>query len=426
MPSQSKLKSPQVIQTIPYSKLSDADLVVDAVYESKPGTTMEGEALSTLLTGVGNQGGFRAAGKGDDKKLVLLYTSTEDIDWPDSLDPTTGRFLYFGDNKRPGNELHSTPRQGNRILRNVFNLLHRNPPLRSSIPPFLVFQKFPTPSGSRSFQFKGLAVPGFNGLPPTDDLVAVWKVSKGHRFQNYRAVFTILDVPTVHRAWINDLLCGKTHSQHEPLVWREWIEKGTYSPLTAESTSIIRTRDEQVPNTPLKVSILNVVWNHFDGHASTFESFAARLFQWHEPRATIDAITRSSVDGGRDAVGRYLIGIADDPIYAKFSLEAKCYCPPLNDKSGTSVGVNEVARLISRIRFRQFGVLVTTSVIGVRAYSEVREDGHPIVFICGKDIADILVDCGFNTPSLVQSMLTNEFPTAQDSVTQGGGVDARP
>ncbi|MCP1762460.1 O-acetyl-ADP-ribose deacetylase (regulator of RNase III) [Bradyrhizobium japonicum] len=36
-------------------------------------------------------------------------------------------------------------------------------------------------------------------------------------------------------------------------------------------------------------------------------------------------------------------------------LEAKCY------GSGNSVGVREMSRLISRLRHRQFGVLVTTS-----------------------------------------------------------------
>ena len=29
----------------------------------------------------------------------------------------------------------------------------------------------------------------------TADLVAVWKTTKGQRFQNYRAVFTVLDAP---------------------------------------------------------------------------------------------------------------------------------------------------------------------------------------------------------------------------------------
>ena len=92
-------------------------------------------------------------------------------------------------------------------------------------------------------------------------------------------------------------------------------------------------------------------------------------------------------------------------------LEAKCYRPPSNGRRANSVGVKDVSRLISRIRHRQFGVLVTTSVVARQAYEEVREDRHPIIFICGKDIADILTVRGLNTPTLVKEMLKNEFPS---------------
>ena len=74
------------------------------------------------------------------------------------------------------------------------------------------------------------------------------------------------------------------------------------------------------------------------------------------------------------------------------------------------MGVREVSRLISRIRHREFGVLITTSVIAQRAYEEVREDRHPIVFICGRDIAEILIATGYNTPKLVKGFLMAKFP----------------
>lgn len=70
-----------------------------------------------------------------------------------------------------------------------------------------------------------------------------------------------------------------------------------------------------------------------------------------------------------------------------------------------------MARLISRLRQRQFGVFVTTSVVARQAYKEVREDGHPIIFISGRDITRILIDKGWNTPELVRAMLEGEFPT---------------
>ena len=117
----------------------------------------------------------------------------------------------------------------------------------------------------------------------------------------------------------------------------------------------------------------------------------------------------------RDAVGRYLLGLSDDPVYAEFSLEAKCYQPGFNGKSVNRIGVKEVSRLISRIRHRQFGVLVTTSVVHKQAYQEVREDRHPIIFISGRDIAEILVRAGFNTPQAVTTFLEIEFPTEVDN-----------
>ena len=256
------------------------------------------------MPGIGNLGGIRVAGHGDDKKFVILYSSGEDKDWPDRLDLNTGQFVYFGDNKSPGHELHDTGPGGNRILRRVFDLLHATPPDRKRIPPFFIFKKYPTPRSSRSVQFKGLAAPGFTGLPATSDLVAVWKTSKGQRFQNYQATFSVLDAPVINRAWLCDLANGNSLTTNVPEAWSEWVSKGRYRALTAESTTVIRGRDEQVPDSRTKIEILETVWLHFKEAPYAFEAFAARLFQMHDQRVIIDEITRAAVDGGRDAVGK--------------------------------------------------------------------------------------------------------------------------
>lgn len=291
----------------------------------------------------------------------------------------------------------------------MFGLLHAFPPELLRIPPFFVFRKSPTDKSARSVQFKGLAVPGFLGLPATADLVAVWKTSVGQRFQNYRATFTILDVPVIKRAWLGDLVAGNPLAEGAPKAWADWVKNGRYKPLVAKSTTVIRSQEEQTPSTSASIAILKTVWEHFEGAPHAFEAFAARIFQMHDPRVIIDQITRASVDGGRDAVGRYLLGLPDDPVYTEFSLEAKCYAPPIMGGIVNTVGVKDVSRLISRIRHREFGVLVTTSVISRQAYEEVREDRHPIIFFSGKDIVDILTKNGFNTPSLVENLLRREF-----------------
>lgn len=98
-------------------------------------------------------------------------------------------------------------------------------------------------------------------------------------------------------------------------------------------------------------------------------------------------LTRPWRDGGRDAIGRYAIrqpSKANHPLTIDCALEAKCYAKT------NSVGVRQMSRLISRIRYRQFGIMVTTSYVDKQAYEEVVEDGHPILIVSATDIASIL------------------------------------
>src|SRR6202012_4030652 len=113
---------------------------------------------------------------------------------------------------------------------------------------------------------------------------------------------------------------------------------------------------------------------------------------------------RPSVDGGRDAIGTYRVGPLADRIALDFALEAKCYAPE------NGVGVKELSRLISRLRHRQFGILITTSFLGQQAYQELRSDRQPVVVISGADIAGILVKAGLGTPETVRNWLEAEFP----------------
>jgi hypothetical protein len=131
---------------VSHQDLSTSDLIVDAIYEG--GVGLPGEPLSKVMPGVGNLGGFRAAGKGKDKKFVVLYTSGEDKDWPDSLDLSTGQFVYYGDNKSPGHELHDTQPGGNAILRRVFELLH------SSFSGSIRRRRVPDPFSSKGWPYR--------------------------------------------------------------------------------------------------------------------------------------------------------------------------------------------------------------------------------------------------------------------------------
>ena len=398
-------------QIIPFEKLETADLIVDAVYEGGSTGQLSGEPISKLLPGCGNMGGFRMAGRGLDKNFVVLFTTGSDKNWPDTIDLNTGQFVYFGDNKTPGHELHDTKKGGNKNLRHVFDLLHSEPAQRALIPPFFIFQNYPTGNSKRSVQFKGLAVPGSPNLSATEDLVALWKTTNNQRFQNYKSVFSILNVPVLKRCWLNELSAGRRGVEQAPPEFVDWEGRGNYNLLLSEPTTVIRSVEEQRPDSKLKTDVLGAVFDHFTVNPNAFEHFAAGIFQMHEgKRVIIDEITQASVDGGRDAIGRYLLGVPDDPVYVDFALEAKCYQPGANGAKVNSVGVKEVARLISRLRHRQFGVLVTTSVIGRQAYQEVREDRHPIVFLSGKDISEILIHHGYNSIVRVNEFLASNYP----------------
>jgi hypothetical protein len=100
-----------------------------------------------------------------------------------------------------------------------------------------------------------------------------------------------------------------------------------------------------------------------------------------------------------DAVGDYVIGPPSDPVAVEFALEANCYAP------GNSVGVRETSGLISRLRHRQFGVLVTTSHIDAQAYREIRDDGYPVVILAGRDVVEVLKRSGLDTAEALRKHL---------------------
>ncbi|MEQ9336835.1 MAG: hypothetical protein RJQ03_06560, partial [Miltoncostaeaceae bacterium] len=318
-----------VSRRIEYEHLPTSDLVVGAVYAQGPQASVAAEPLHRLLPGVGNQGGFRAAGSValGTVRYVAIYTSGEDPDWPDRLDEETGLFSYFGDNKRPGADLHATTRSGNRLLQRCFDALHGEPPARSSVPPFLVFAKA-TPGGNRDAVFLGLAVPGGRDVPPSADLVALWRTTAGERFQNYRATFTILDVAVVSRDWMNELADGIALGPACPDAFRRFVQEGAYDPLEAPRTRQFRRPSDQAPSKEWGRALVQSVYEYFASDPYAFEACAIELWKMATGGAvTFIEGTRRSADGGRDAVGLYSLGPPGDPIHLDFSLEAKCYAP---------------------------------------------------------------------------------------------------
>ena len=384
-----------------FEELSSADLVVDAIYKSTPDGQLGGEPISRLMRGadgrgVGNMGGFRYAGKREPGyDFVILYSTGETIDWPDHLDRETGQFTYFGDNRTPGQELHETPKKGNLLLRDVFTSKHSG---ERESPPFFLFEQA---GNARDVRFLGLAAPGGNGLTPNEDLTAVWRTTGGKRFQNYKSIFTVLDIGTINRKWLDELYDGNQLGEYCPEVWRKWKKSGRYSPLEAPSTVNFRSKEEQLPSSESDREILDAILQYFD--PISFESFAAQIWTMIEPSAKITEITRPSRDGGRDAIGYHSLGLGEDRVKVNFALEAKF------NKPSNGVGVKGVSRLISRLLHRQYGVLVTTSYLGEQPYKEIRNDGHPVVVVSGKDIVETLKRHGYGTEKAVLRWLEEDF-----------------
>lgn len=318
----------------------------------------------------------------EDCAFCLLVTNFGEPEWPDSLDSETGLFTYYGDNRKPGNRIDETRPGGNRLLEKVFELRHDGD--REAICPFLCFENYVGAGGSY-MRFLGLAVPGAEGLSNLEDLVAVWR-RKGHRrFQNYRAVFTILKTESVPYSWLEEIVSGASPAKAKscPPAFTRWVKTGKYDPLTTPPMRVPRTKADQDPKPPgmeREEKVLAAVRSLSDRQ---FEYFTKSLLRLMDPRYFDLDVARKVVDGGRDVVGKYRVGHDDHLISLEICAEARHW--------KKAIGVKEMVRLISRIKHRDFGIFVTTSHFDRGVQKELIEDGHPVVLVAGGDIARILI-----------------------------------
>ncbi len=376
-----------------YNDLDIAPLIIDAVYKSK--STLFGDGpLGKLLPKIGNQGGFRCVKRQDSSgqiAYIVLYTSGTEIDWPDSLDVETGIWRYFGDNRTPGKSLYDTPAKGNRYLSDIFARID-TPAERANIPPFLIFQW----AGNQfDAKFLGVAVPGNPNIPPDKELNAIWRSKNGNRFQNYEAYFSVIDTgrEEISKEWLKLLISDhKTSISFAPTAWKQFIKFGRQGikPLLSPKGSEIPNKVQQLPQDSSGKKLLQKIRDYYNDNPFGFELCSTKIVQMMDNNFELFELTRPWRDGGRDAIGKYKIGNSHNPLLVEFALEAKCYSTEI------SVGVKSMSRLISRLKYRQFGVLITTSYVHSQAYKEIVEDGHPILVINASDIANILRAHGTN------------------------------
>ena len=161
------------------------------------------------------------------------------------------------------------------------------------------------------------------------------------------------------------------------------------------------------PEDPEKLKMLNIIINYFKEDRTYFEKLALVIATLADNNMLEDPYhTRAVRDGGRDGIGQYTImNNLNNPLKVTYAVEAKCYS--LDD----GVGVKETSRLISRIRNRQFGILVTTSFVADQAYKEIIEDEQPIAIIAGIDVIDILYNkLNITNSNILLDYLITNYP----------------
>lgn len=213
---------------IKFEALKETDLIVNAIYEGGNNGNMSDEVLSKLMR-CRNSAGFRIKGSKSKLQYVTLYSTGDHSDWKNIFNRQNSEFIYYGDQDKINRDIHDTPTKGNEVLKRTFkNLKEDN---RFNIAPFFIFEK----EEKRNVRFIGIAVPGSKNRSIEDCLEVVILNKAEGQIKNYKAIFTVLDVPKINRNWLKDLEDdnGLT-SQYVPLKWKSWVENGQYNTLLAK------------------------------------------------------------------------------------------------------------------------------------------------------------------------------------------------
>lgn len=202
---------------VPFEGLATSNLTVGRVYRGGPQPHVGADPLH-YLTGVGNSGGFRVRSIKGRPVLCVLFSTGAVTEWPDGWDEK-GNYVYYGDQRVPGKELHDTPRRGNALLADVAALVSGGAEGRRQVPPFLLFEKY---GPGRDVQFTGLLAPS----PYSNWLTAERRDVDGGTLVNYRATFRRSPVEEIPREWLTEVLSGVSDGPAAPAAWLEWIVSG--------------------------------------------------------------------------------------------------------------------------------------------------------------------------------------------------------
>jgi hypothetical protein len=207
------------MSTVPFENLTTCDLIPGQVLESGIAGTIADEPISKAF-GVGNAGGFRFKGTVANTRLVVLYSTGLEKEWPNANDAEQNEYKYFGDNKVANSDPLVTPHGGNQILKRAFdssNLQTENP-----VPLFALLRK--TGSG-RDAELVGFAVPKFVCADGQSGLREVQIPNEHGVVRNFLATFELLDVGSWPRAEFQMFMSEGQDNflDYAPQEFRNWI-----------------------------------------------------------------------------------------------------------------------------------------------------------------------------------------------------------
>ncbi|REF96912.1 restriction endonuclease [Asanoa ferruginea] len=320
--------------------------------------------------------------------------------WHDEFDLDHGHVRYFGDHK-PGIAGMPGVTAGNGALLQAWEQHAASTEAeRRLAPPLLLYRSITVEQGGRSIakghvEFCGVAV--IERL----EYVIQRDSSSGTSFPNIVLDLAILDLAdkgdAVDLRWIDDrrdsALTAEEAMRHAPGSWRRWVAQGRGAiPQVRRRvvSSRVRSSDEQLPIVgSTEEAILEKLYRHFDGRKHAFELLAARIAGriLGGSGAVYHAgwLTRSGGDGGVDFVGRLDVGSTASNTPLIVLGQAKCVQPR------SSIGADQVARVVARLRRGWLGVYVTTGVFSKQAQIEIIDDAYPLVLVNGRELVEQVV-----------------------------------
>jgi hypothetical protein len=268
-----KIKGHRLTTSFRAEEFLSSNLIPGAIYRASTESVGKGnEVLSQLLPGISNSGGFRARRAEDgDPQIVVLYSTGAEGEWPDSLDSDGETFTYYGDNRKPGNEIHSTSRGGNRLLRKWFDSLSAG--AQETVPLVLGFRKFDLAGGS-DVEFIGVLVPGAKNHDPNEVLTVERRQHPTGDFENYKAQFTVLDTGAVDGEFVRRSIIERSVNWSDPRVpqsLQQWRQGVTFDTAKKQESGADRLQSNKLDDEQKRSSFFASLRRSPRGSAQPFD-----------------------------------------------------------------------------------------------------------------------------------------------------------